>query len=47
MYRSSGDRDGRLVQLGALAKMAILEFVEVPTAVEAPAPETKPEGDKK
>lgn len=48
------DRKGgytRVVQIGErrgdVAKMAILEFVEVPTAVEAPAPETKPEGDKK
>ena len=48
------DRKGgytRVVQIGErrgdVAKMAILEFVEVPTAVEAAAPETATEGDKK
>ena len=48
------DRKGgytRVVQIGErrgdVAKMAILEFVEVPMAVEAAAPETATEGDKK
>lgn len=41
----------RIVKLGErrgdVATMAILEFVELPVAVETPAPEAKPEGEKK
>ena len=41
----------RVVQLGErrgdVAKMAILEFVELPVAVETAVPETAPAGDKK